>query len=103
MEKAFQSVRDNVGLCVIAGNLPQGEHISINPFDLIKGKRIIGTWGGETQPDRDIPLYVDLYLSGKLRLKELVTHTYSLQNINRAFDDLSDGKGARILIDMAGD
>lgn len=103
MEKAFQSVRDNGGLCVITGNLPQGEKISINPFDLIKGKQIIGTWGGETQPDRDIPVYVDLYLSGRLRLKELVTHTYSLQNINRAFDDLSDGKGARILIDMAGD
>lgn len=103
MENAFQSVRDNGGLCIIAGNLPQGERISISPFDLIKGKRIIGTWGGETQPDRDIPMYVNLYLSGKLKLEELITHTFRLQNINRAFDDLSNGNGARILIDMIGD
>ena len=103
MENAFQSVHDDGGLCIIAGNLPQGEQISISPFDLIKGKRIIGTWGGETQPDRDIPIYVNLYLSGKLKLKELITHTSRLQNINRAFDDLSNGKGARILIDMTGD
>lgn len=103
MEKAFQSVRDNGGLCVIAGNLPYGEQISINPFDLIKGKRIIGTWGGETQPDNDIPKYVDLYLSGKLKAEKLITHIYSLQNINRALDNLSEGNVGRILIDMMQD
>jgi S-(hydroxymethyl)glutathione dehydrogenase/alcohol dehydrogenase len=40
---------------VLAGNLPAGEGVSLDPFDLIKGKRSPGTWGGETQPDRDIP------------------------------------------------
>lgn len=103
METAFQSVRNNGGLCVIAGNLPQGELISINPFDLIKGKQIIGTWGGETQPDRDIPMYVDLYLSGKMELKTLITHTYSLKDINKVLNDLGEGRVGRILIDMAED
>jgi S-(hydroxymethyl)glutathione dehydrogenase/alcohol dehydrogenase len=101
METAFQVVRDNGGLCVLAGNLPHGERIGLDPFDLIKGKRIIGTWGGETQPDRDIPLYVDLYLSGKLRLDGLITHTYSLDDIDQALDDLEHGKVGRALIDMA--
>jgi len=100
MEAAFQIVRDKGGLCVIAGNLPQKQRISINPFDLIKGKRIIGTWGGETHPDRDIPLYVDLYLSGKLRLERLINHTCVLDDINQAFEDLSYGKVGRIIIDM---
>lgn len=100
METAFRVVRDRGGLCVISGNLPHGKLISIDPFDLIKGKRIIGTWGGETQPDRDIPQYVDLYLAGKLKLEKLVTHTYNLQNINKALDDLEEGKGGRILIDV---
>jgi S-(hydroxymethyl)glutathione dehydrogenase/alcohol dehydrogenase len=100
MEIAFQSVRDCGGLCVLAGNLPQGERISIDPFDLIKGKRIIGTWGGETQPDRDIPLYVGLYLAGKLKLEALITHEYKLKDINQAFDDLKQGKVGRALIDM---
>lgn len=101
MEKAFQSVRDNGGLCVIAGNLPHGEQISINPFDLIKGKRIIGTWGGETHPDKDIPLYVDFFLSERLNLKKLISHMYDLREINEALDVLEKGTMGRILIDMS--
>jgi len=103
MEAAFQSVRNSGGLCILAGNLPRGGRITIDPFDLIKGKRIVGTWGGETCPDRDIPLYVDLCLSGKLKLHELITHTYPLEEINQAFDALEHGKVGRALIRMDGD
>jgi S-(hydroxymethyl)glutathione dehydrogenase/alcohol dehydrogenase len=101
MEIAFQAVRDKGGLCVIAGNLPQGEKISINPFDLIKGKRLMGTWGGETNPDEDIPLYVDLYLSGKLKIDKLISNMYSLQEINKALDEFKKGVNGRVLIDMS--
>lgn len=100
MQTAFKAVSDKEGLCVLAGNLPHGEHISLDPFDLIKGKRIIGTWGGETQPDRDIPMYVDLYLSGKLKLGALITHTYSLVDINQALADLENCKVDRAVLDM---
>ena len=103
METAFLSVRDNGGLLVLAGNLPYGQRISLDPFNLIKGKRILGTWGGETQPDRDIPMYVNLYLSGKLKLDRLITHTYSLDDINQALEDLENGKVGRALIDMSAD
>ena len=98
METAFKAVRDSGGLCALAGNLPHGEHISLDPFDLIKGKQIIGTWGGETNPDRDIPLYVDLYLSGKLKLDQLITHIFGLENINDALDLLERGEVGRSLI-----
>jgi S-(hydroxymethyl)glutathione dehydrogenase/alcohol dehydrogenase len=101
MEQAFKAVRDGGGLCVLAGNLPYGEKIAIDPMDLIRGKRIMGTWGGETQPDRDIPEYVKYYLSGQLKLDRLLTHTYKLEDINRALDDLENGKIGRALIDMA--
>ena len=100
MEMAFRAVRDMGGLCVLAGNLPVGEQISIDPFDLIKGKRIAGTWGGETKPDLDIPLYVNLYLKGRLKLENLITHCYSLDEINTAIEDLKSGKVGRALIDM---
>lgn len=101
METAFQAVRDGGGLCVLAGNLPQGELIALNPFDLIKGKRIVGTWGGESQPDRDIPLYANLYLSGRLKLEPLITQSNRLEEINRTLDDLESGKVGRALIDLA--
>lgn len=100
MENAFCSVRDQGGLCVLAGNLPLGEMININPFDLIKGKQIMGTWGGETDPDKDIPVYLDWYRDQKLKLKDLVTQTYALSEINQAMDALEEGELKRGLIEM---
>lgn len=102
MESAFQAVRDNGGLCVLAGNLSQGEKISLNPFDLIKGKQIVGTWGGETDPDRDIHKYIRLYQTGKLKLGELITDTFTLDEINKAIDMMSKGKiTGRCLIEVS--
>ena len=85
---------------MLAGNLPAGKTISIDPLDLIKGKRIIGSWGGETQPDRDIPVYLDLYKAGKLKLSPLITQTYKLKEINQALDELEKGMLGRGLIEM---
>ena len=101
MESAFQAVRDNGGMCVLAGNLSQGERISLDPFDLIKGKQIIGTWGGETDPDRDIPKYISLYQTGKLKLDELIADTFTLDEINKAIDMMGKGEiVGRCLIEM---
>ena len=100
MEAAFRSVRDKGGLCVLAGNLSHGEKIELDPFDLIKGKRILGTWGGETRPDEDFPRYVESYKAGRLKLSGLVTHEYTLEAINRAFTDLEEGRVGRALINV---
>jgi S-(hydroxymethyl)glutathione dehydrogenase / alcohol dehydrogenase len=100
MELAFQSIRAGGGLCVLAGNLPAGKTISIDPLELIQGKRIVGSWGGETQPDRDIPIYLDLYKAGKLNLSSLITQTYKLEEINQALEELEKGKLGRGLIEM---
>jgi len=100
MEKAFSSIRANGGTLIIAGNLGHNEKISIDPFDLIKGKKILGSWGGGTDPDRDIPVYVDLYLSGKLNLTPFIANEYKLEDINQGFCDLEQGKIIRPLINM---
>ena len=98
METAFKSIRSGCGKCIIAGNLTDGETISIEPMDLIKGKNIVGTWGGETKTDEDIPKYIDWYIEDKLKLNELITHVYKLEDINIAFDDLVNGKVCRAVI-----
>ncbi|MCX5711782.1 MAG: zinc-binding dehydrogenase [Candidatus Omnitrophica bacterium] len=100
MECAFKSVRDKGGLCVIAGNLSLGDTIQIDPFDLIKGRRIIGTWGGETQPDRDIPMYAEWAVSGKLNLKDLIWRVYDLKDINEAVKCFEKSAIGRVLIKM---
>jgi len=101
MEIAFKSVKTNGGKCILAGNLPEGESIVIDPMDLINGKRIVGTFGGETNTDLDIPKYTDWYLSKKLPLSKLITREYSLNNINEAITDLKTGGLIRALINMS--
>lgn len=98
MEMAFESVKAPGGLCVLAGNLPHGEKISINPFDLIRGKRMVGTWGGETDPDRDIPLYVKKFLDKTLNLNPLISQEYPLDQINQAMQDIREGRVLRALL-----
>lgn len=101
METAFRCVRDRGGLCILAGNLPHGEHIRVDPYDLIRGKRILGTWGGETRPDRDVPLYAAWFREGRLPLAELISREYPLAEVNEALDDLEGGRVARALINLA--
>jgi len=101
MEAAFRSVREQGGLCVLAGNLPHGEQIAIDPFELIRGKRIAGAWGGATRPDEDVPRYIRWFLEGRLPMNELISREYRLEEINAALDDLEQGRVVRALVDMA--
>ena len=101
MEIAFSVVRPNGGLCVLAGNVPHGEIISIDPFDLIKGKRLIGTWGGGTVPERDIRLYTEKFLNGVLPLERLITHESPLEEINEVVRAMDAGEVGRALIKMS--
>jgi len=98
MEAAFEAVRNGGGRCVIAGNAEHGKTIRLNPFSLISGKRIAGSWGGESRPDTDIPRYASLFNAGRLPLSALITADYPLAEINRAFDDLEAGRVARALV-----
>ena len=100
MENAFACVQEK-GICVIAGNLGKDEKIEFHPFELIKGKRIIGTWGGETQPDRDIPAYLKAFTRGLLPIDRMITHRFYLEDINKAFEVLVKGEAGRIILQMA--
>lgn len=101
MEAAFESVAPGGGLCVIAGNPPHGQTLRVNPYSLIGGKRLVGTWGGESRPDVDIPRYVDMFLSGRLPLERLGTEQYPLERVNEALADLEEGRVLRAMIRLA--
>lgn len=100
MEMAFKSVCDKGGLCIIAGNLSYGQTIQVDPFDFIKGKCLIGTWGGETRPDRDIPMYADWVVSGKIDPEKLISRIFTLKNINEAIEYMEQRAVGRVLIEM---
>jgi Zn-dependent alcohol dehydrogenase len=50
------------------------------------------TSGGDCRPERDFPLFVRWFRAGKLKLKDLITNRYTLEQINTAVDDLEHGR-----------
>lgn len=98
MEQAFRSTSNNGGLCIIAGNAKAGDSLTIDPFDLIRGKRLIGTWGGGTNPDRDIPKFISAAKAHKESLKILTRDRFSLYDINDAIGAASSGRALRPII-----
>jgi S-(hydroxymethyl)glutathione dehydrogenase / alcohol dehydrogenase len=71
--------------------------IATFPF-VMQEKRLIGSVYGSGRPSHDIPKLAELYREGKLKLRELVTRTYPLGEINEAFAALARADGARGVI-----
>jgi S-(hydroxymethyl)glutathione dehydrogenase/alcohol dehydrogenase len=61
-------------------------------------KTIKGSWFGSGRPNYDYPRLLRLYKTGRLKLDELVTQTYSIDEAPRAFEDLEKGVNARGVI-----
>ena len=61
-------------------------------------KRIQGALFGAMSPSKDIPLLLELYRRGHLRLDELVTRTYRLEEINQGYADMHTGLNIRGVI-----
>ncbi len=99
IELAFEALNKN-GLLIFASHPQYGDKISIDPFELICGKQIRGSWGGASLPDIDIPKFAKLYLEGKFPLEKLLSPAYKLEDINSALDDLENRKITRALVKM---
>jgi NDMA-dependent alcohol dehydrogenase len=85
------------GTCVVTGVAPQTQlDASINLFDLaMMQKEVKGVIFGAANPRFDIPNLLSLYRSGQLKLDELVTKTYTLDQINQGYRDMLDGVNLR--------
>ena len=100
MKKGFELTK-NEGRIILVGVPKKGDELSIYTLPLHFGKVITGSHGGESQPDKDIPRYINLIKRGLWSLDDFVSARYSLDNINSAIYDMQKGKTAgRIMIDM---
>lgn len=100
MEMAFNMLRHG-GNAVIVGIAAQDQKIQIPAFMLPYGeRRISGTFMGSCNPREDMPHFLKLYEEQKLKLDELVTRFYKLEEVNDAFADLEAGKNIRGVIDF---
>jgi alcohol dehydrogenase (nicotinoprotein) len=99
--QAYQALGKN-GTLVVVGLTPFTEmSIPIPPLDLVLfQKAVLGTLYGDAQPRIDIPNMLRLYRAGKLKLDELVTRTYTLDQVNEAYADLLAGRLIRGVIEF---
>jgi Zn-dependent alcohol dehydrogenase len=87
------------GTLVCVGMPPDGQPAGFDAGALAHdGKRIVGSKLGSSRPATDIPRIAGLYLEGRLRLDELVTATYPLEEINAALAAMRRGEAIRNVI-----
>ncbi len=103
IELGFSLIRKEGGQLLFASHPPEGEMIRLLPHDLISGKKIAGSWGGATQPDKDVMSMFNLFQSAKIPLDMLLTKRYRLKDINKALNDLESGRVFRPLVVMEHD
>lgn len=97
IENAFNIINNN-GTCIFASHPEKNKKINIDPFELIKGKKIIGTWGGSVNPDIDIKKFYFKMKKSNINFKLINSNVYNFKNINRAIKDFSIGKVLRPII-----
>ncbi len=94
--QAVAAIR-KAGVVVITGIAPDSESsIPISPLEFVRfQKRIQGTIYGHANPRADVPRQMQMYEAGQLKLDELITRTYTLDEINEGYADLEAGKNIR--------
>jgi Zn-dependent alcohol dehydrogenase len=80
------------GTCVMLGVPESTAEASYNVAAMYLDKSILGCRYGSSQPQRDVRRYVDLYRRGRLKLDELVSATYPLEEMKTAVHDLEAGE-----------
>jgi S-(hydroxymethyl)glutathione dehydrogenase/alcohol dehydrogenase len=98
MRSALECCHKGWGESVIVGVAGAGQEISTRPFQLVTGRVWRGTAFGGVKGRSELPDYVERYLSGEIKIDEMVSFTMGLDEINRAFDLMHQGKSIRSVI-----
>ena len=87
------------GLTVWVGIPNVKDVVPVSPFLMFREERsIAGCWMGSTNLKNDIPKLVNMYQIGKLKLDELITKHYKLEDIDEAMEAVEQGKALRNII-----
>ncbi len=98
MRSALECCHKGWGESVIIGVAGAGEEIRTRPFQLVTGRVWRGSAFGGVKGRSQLPDYVERYMRGEIRVDEMVTHTMGLEDINKAFDLMHEGKSIRSVI-----
>lgn len=88
------------GKTILVGVPKKGNNVNIYTLPLHFNKVLKGSHGGSVYPDKEIPRLIRLTQQGKLKLEGLVTHEFSLQDINSAINTVRAGDAGRVLVKL---
>ncbi len=83
---------------VVIGVSPTGTRLSIDPTMLLQERVLTGTSFGSSRQRVDLPMFVDLFMEGKYRLRELISRQIELEDLNRAYESLERGEVRRSVV-----
>ena len=97
-EQAFYC-RDLAGTVVLVGVPSPDMKIELPLLDVFgRGGSLKSSWYGDCLPTRDFPIYIDLYLQGKLPLEKFVSETISLHEVEESFQKMQRGEVLRSVV-----
>jgi S-(hydroxymethyl)glutathione dehydrogenase/alcohol dehydrogenase len=86
------------GITVWVGHAPSNTPVTIDARDLMPEKTVIGSMYGSARPQIEFPRLLSMYKAGKLKLDELITRSFPLEEVNSAFEALGKGEVARSVL-----
>ncbi|MGB5093374.1 MAG: S-(hydroxymethyl)glutathione dehydrogenase/class III alcohol dehydrogenase [Parvibaculum sp.] len=98
MRQALECCHKGWGESIIIGVAGAGQEISTRPFQLVTGRVWKGSAFGGARGRTDVPRIVDWYMDGKINIDDLITHTMPLEDINKGFDLMHEGKSIRSVV-----
>ncbi|MDX5334643.1 MAG: S-(hydroxymethyl)glutathione dehydrogenase/class III alcohol dehydrogenase [Marinobacter sp.] len=98
MRAALECCHKGWGESVIIGVAGAGEEISTRPFQLVTGRVWKGSAFGGVKGRTELPSYVEKAKTGEIPLDVFITHEMPLEDINKAFDLMHEGKSIRTVI-----
>jgi S-(hydroxymethyl)glutathione dehydrogenase / alcohol dehydrogenase len=98
MRAALECCHKGWGESVIVGVAGAGQEICTRPFQLVTGRVWRGTAFGGCKGRSQLPGMVDQYMKGEIKVDEFITHTMPLEDINKAFDLMHEGKSIRSVV-----
>jgi S-(hydroxymethyl)glutathione dehydrogenase/alcohol dehydrogenase len=98
MRSALECCHKGWGESIIIGVAGAGQEISTRPFQLVTGRVWRGSAFGGVKGRSQLPGYVDRYMAGDIKIDEMITEVMPLDDINRAFDLMHEGKVIRSVI-----
>ena len=98
MRSALECCHKGWGESIIIGVAGAGQEISTRPFQLVTGRVWRGSAFGGVKGRTELPVYVDGYMNGDIKIDPFITHNMKFEQINEAFDLLHAGKSIRTVL-----